>query len=79
MMRLLKIDEAATMLGVHPNTVRGLLPKLGAVDLSGGKGKRLIRIPEEGILSYIRDCVITPVTPMKKRKATQFKLERRKA
>lgn len=84
-MKLVTIEEAARMLSVSVNTVRSLLPKLGAVDLRGGKGtNRLIRIPEENILSYLEACVIiapVPAKEMRKRavEAKPFKLERRRA
>ena len=83
-MKLLTIDEAAEMLSVSVNTVRSLLPKLGAVDLRGGRGtNRLIRIPEENILGYLEACTILtiPAKEMRKRavEAKPFKLERRRA
>ena len=83
-MRLLTIEQAAEMLAVHPNTVRGMLAKLGAVDLKGGRGKnRLSRIPEEGITAYLRTCAIR--TPAQLRElapaptTATFRLERRRA
>ena len=80
-MRYLTIRDAADALSVSVNTVRAMLPRLGAVDLKGGSGKnRMIRIPEDAITEYLRGCEICepaevrPVTPMK-----PFRLERRRA
>lgn len=54
MTRLLTVNDAARMLGVHPNTVRARLRELGAVDLNHGKSAyRMIRIPEHRVLNYI--------------------------
>lgn len=69
MTRFLTIDEVAEVLSVHPNTVRKLLPDLGAVDLSNGKGdRRTIRIPETALNAYLRDCVILPPIPARRRR-----------
>lgn len=58
-MRYLTIADTAKALSVHPSTVRRMLPELGAVDLTQGKGgKRTIRIPEAGIERYLRECMI---------------------
>ena len=79
MTRLLTIDEAADALGVHPNTIRGMLPRLGAVDLNQGRaGKRLIRIPEKAIEAYLRECVILPPMPVRQKRPS-YTLERRRA
>ena len=65
----LTIAQAAEMLGVHANTVRRMLPQLGAVDLTRGRGgKRLIRIPEAALQRYLRGCLIPP--PMRGRRKT---------
>ena len=54
MTRLLTVNEAARVLGVHPNTVRARLTELGAVDLNHGRSAyRMIRIPEHRVLMYI--------------------------
>ena len=79
MTRMLTIEETADMLSVHPNTIRGMLTKLGAVDLSGGQGKRrLIRIPERNLEAYLRDCEILKPLPAKRAVKTGWKLERRR-
>lgn len=79
MTKLLTIDEAAEAMSVHPNTVRSLLSRLGAIDLNQGrKGKRLIRIPEKNIEAYLRESVILPPMPKRTARPT-YKLERRRA
>lgn len=82
-MQYLTIDEAADALGVCVNTIRKLLPELGAVDvLKGSNGKkRLIRIPEWAIEAYLDGCrIIPPKAAVKKPKPkTVMKIERRKA
>ena len=80
MTRLLTVEEAAEQLSVHPNTVRAMLPKLGAVDLSRGEGKRrLIRIPEAALEAYLRECEILRPATAKRAPKTTWKLERRRA
>lgn len=74
-MRLLTIAQTAEMLSVHPNTVRSMLEILGAVDLSHGGRKRLIRIPETNVEKYIRDCTIT--RPERRTTARDWHIERR--
>lgn len=76
-MRLLTIEQTAEMLSVHPNTIRSMLEKLGAVDLSQGGKKRLLRIPESNIERYIRDCTIT--RPERRTTAREWLIERRRA
>lgn len=62
-MQYLTIEQTAEMLAVHPNTIRRMLPQLGAVDLTmGAKGKRLVRIPERAVEIFLRDCTIQPMT-----------------
>jgi len=79
-MKLLTINAAAEVLSVSPDTIRRMLPRLGAVDLNGGrKGKRLIRIPEERIKDYLHDCTILPPVPSRQARPTEFHLERRRA
>ena len=79
MTRLLTIEEAAEAMSVHPNTIRSLLPRLGAIDLNQGrKGNRLIRIPEKGIEAYLRDSIILQPLPIRQKKPS-YKLERRRA
>ena len=69
MQRYLTIEEAADALSVHASTIRRLLPALGAVDLTQGMGgKRLIRIPEAAITTYLRKCLILPPIPAKQRR-----------
>ena len=59
-MKLLTIEQTAEILNVHPDTVRRMLPRLDAKDLTQGtKGKRIIRIPETALNKYLRDCTIT--------------------
>lgn len=75
-MRLLTIEQAAEVLAVHPNTVRSLLPKIGAVDLSQGGKKRLLCIPESNLERYVRDCTIT--RPERRTTAREWHIERRR-
>ena len=83
-MRLLTMEAAAEMMSVSLNTLRSLLPKLGAVDLRGGSGKnRMIRIPEASIMAYLEGCVIKAPVSQKELKEMQkekkpMKLKRRK-
>lgn len=59
MNRLLTVNEASEYLGLSQTKVRAILPRLGAVDLSRGEGKqRCIRIPWDGIRSYLDECRI---------------------
>lgn len=84
MTRLLTIDDTAALLSVSVNTVRSLLPQLGAVDIRRGTGRnRTIRIPEESIQAYLRGCGICqpPSNEELRREAKPtkpFRLERRK-
>ena len=67
--RLMTIQQAAELLSVSEDTIRRMLPKLGAVDLAGGKGgKRLIRIPETALNKYLRECEILPPLKIERRK-----------
>ena len=60
-MKLLTLEEAADALGVHKNTLRSLLPKIGYVDLNRGKTqRRLIRIRESDLAAYVARCAIQP-------------------
>lgn len=81
MQRFLTIRDAAAALDVSVNTLRSMLPKLGAVDLKYGAGKnRMIRIPEDAILAYLRGCEIgEPVQIEPAAKVKEFRLERRRA
>ena len=84
MTQYLTISDAAEALSVSVNTIRAMLPKLGAVDLKGGSGKnRMIRIPEDAITAYLRECGIPdPAAVIESRIAkpeTPFRLERRKS
>ena len=81
MTKLLTIRDAAENLSVSINTIRSLLPKLGAVDMRNGAGKnRMIRIPEDAILAYLRGCEIVQPEPIPAvTKAKPFRLERRRA
>jgi excisionase family DNA binding protein len=59
--KLLTLEEAADALGVHKNTLRALLPKIGYVDLNRGKGeRRLIRIRESDLTAYVARCAVQP-------------------
>lgn len=79
-MKYLTIQQTAEALAVSEDTVRRMLPKLGAVDLSGGRGgKRLIRIPEDHLRDYLHDCRILPPVKIERMKQVQFYIERRKA
>ena len=80
MAKYLTIQQAAEMLAVSQDTIRRMLTKLGAVDLTGGKGsKRLIRIPERALSAYLTDCEIYAPQPARKVSKADFKLERRRA
>lgn len=79
-MKYLTIQQTAEALAVSEDTVRRMLPKLGAVDLSGGRGgKRLIRIPEKSLEQYLRDCVILPPIQLERNRRATLNLQRRKA
>lgn len=83
-MKLLTMKDAAEAMSISLNTLRRLLPKLGAVDLLEGNGKyRMIRIPEEGILAYMATCTINAPASLQELKEMQkdkkpTKLPRRK-
>ena len=78
MTKLLTIDQVADRMAVSVSTVRLLLEQLGAVDLNNGKSeKRLIRIPESSLESYLRACAISK-EPEPKR-TSGIRIERRKA
>lgn len=84
MKELYTVNQAAAMLNVSVNTVRSLLPQLGAVDIRRGTGKnRTIRIPEESIQAYLRGCKICPPPSKEELQAAKpakpFRLERRRA
>ena len=88
MTNYLTINDAAKRLSVSVNTIRSMLTKLGAVDLKRGNGKnRMIRIPEDSILEYLRGCAIPrPVSIAELRELAAaekeqqpFRLERRRA
>jgi len=83
MTQYLTISDAAEALSVSVNTIRAMLPKLGAVDLKGGSGKnRMIRIPEDAITAYLRECGIPDPAAVIEIQTTKpkepFRLERRK-
>lgn len=80
MTKFLTIQQAAEMLAVSQDTIRRMLTKLGAVDLTGGKGgKRLIRIPEKALAAFLTDCEIYAPQLAQRAVRTEFKLERRRA
>lgn len=70
-MKLLTLEEAASALGVHKNTLRALLPKIGYVDLHRGKGeRRLIRVRESDLAAYVARCAVQPkLTLLERRRA----------
>lgn len=80
MTEYLTIKQAAERLAVNHNTIRRMLPRLGAVDMAEKTArKRLIRIPVEGVEKFLQGCAIhTPVT-IKQAKPKEFYLERRRA
>ena len=66
--KYLTIQQAAEMLAVSTDTIRRMLPKLDAVDMTDGKaGRRLIRIPERALEAYLNGCRILPPVPMQKK------------
>ena len=76
----LTIQQAAEALAVSQDTIRRMLPALGAVDLTGGKGgKRLIRIPEKALSAYLTGCAIESPQPARAAAKVEFRLERRRA
>ena len=80
MNRYLTIEAAAEALSVSQDTIRRMLPQLGAVDLAGGRGgKRLIRIPEKSLEQYLRDCVILPPIRLERHRRETLNLQRRQA
>lgn len=69
-MKLLTLEEAAEVLGVHKNTLRTLLPKIGWVDLRRGKGeRRLIRVRESDLAAYVARCAVQPKLTVERRRA----------
>ena len=59
---LLTIAQGAERLNVHENTVRRLLPLLGAVNIARpGAGRRTIRIPAAALERYLAGGSIYPV------------------
>ena len=80
-MQYLTINKAASALSVSVNTLRRMLPLLGAVDIKKGAGKnRQIRIPVEGIERYLSGCEIhgADIDPGAKPNVP-LRLERRRA
>ena len=60
-MQYLTIAAAADALSVSPDTIRRMLPELGAVDVNRGRGKnRMIRIPVEALEAFLGDRRILP-------------------
>ncbi len=82
-MKYLTIEQAAEALAVSTDTIRRMLPRLGAVDLNrGAAGRRLIRIPERALTDYMSECVIRDPAMTSVRtpsRAPSYKLERRRA
>lgn len=81
MEKFVTIQQAAECLAVSEDTIRRMLPKLGAVDMADGKAKkRLIRIPVRSLEAYLDGCLILP--PLTTRKAVasaDYKIARRRA
>lgn len=78
-MKFLTIEQTAEALSVSPDTIRRMLPRLGAVDLNrGAAGRRLIRIPEESIRDYLSDCAILPPAPAPRAVKHDFHIARRR-
>ena len=79
MKRYVTIQQAAEMLAVSTDTIRRMLPRLGAVDLNGSAaGRRLIRIPEESIRDYLSDCAILPPAPAPRTVKHDWRIARRR-
>lgn len=80
MTRYLTIRQAAEALNVSDDTIRRMLPQLGAVDMTGGGKKRLIRIPERALEAYLNGCTIrSPIPARRKPAPTEWHIERRRA
>lgn len=79
-MKYLTIQQAAEALSVSSDTIRRMLPRLGAVDLKGGSGTyRLIRIPEKAIEAYLSGCQIYVPAPVTRKPARkEIHIERRR-
>jgi excisionase family DNA binding protein len=78
-MKYLTIEQTAEALAVSTDTIRRMLPRLGAVDLNrGAAGRRLIRIPEESIRDYLSDCAILPPAPAPRAVKHDWKIARRR-
>lgn len=80
MTEYLTIKQAAERLAVNHNTIRRMLPRLGAVDIAEKTArKRLIRIPVDALEGFLRGCEILPQVTIKSRPQKEFFLERRHA
>lgn len=78
-MKYLTIEQTAEALAVSTDTIRRMLPRLGAVDINrGAAGRRLIRIPEESIRDYLSGCVILPPAPAPRTVKHDWKIARRR-
>ena len=78
-MKYLTIEQTAEALAVSTDTIRRMLPRLGAVDLNRGTaGRRLIRIPEESVRDYLSDCAILPPAPAPRAAKHDWKIARRR-
>lgn len=78
-MKYLTIEQTAEALAVSTDTIRRMLPRLGAVDLNrGAAGRRLIRIPEESVRDYLSDCAILPPAPVPRAVKHDWKIARRR-
>ena len=78
-MKYLTIEQTAEALAVSTDTIRRMLPRLGAVDLNRGTaGRVLIRIPEESIRDYLSDCAILHPAPVPRAGKHDWKIARRR-
>lgn len=78
-MQYLTIQSAAEALSVSPDTIRRMLPRLGAVDLNQGRGKnRMIRIPVDALEAYLGERRILPPAERKPAPAKGWHIEKRR-
>jgi len=76
---LLTIKEVGSRLGVHENTVRRMLPALGAVDIARpGAGRRTLRIPEASLERFIRQGEVVDVGQDRRAAAADWRIPRKR-
>lgn len=76
---LLTIQAVAERMNVHPNTVRRMLPRLGAVDISApGAGRRTLRIPEASLERFIRQGEVVDVGQDRRAAAADWRIPRKR-